>query len=210
MRCFAASATAMSTPASAYFMQVLFAFVGYTGARKFLSFSFGRILVCRRAGSATLLHFAGDVTLKSPEQSLPANQARMHQRVRVGKKALANLPGLPSVWGNIERHIYHHGRADNVVARHGAPEAAVIGVSAVVAHHEIRIVWNFEWLLQVVGIGAADGVIFLQFLTVYPDGAVVDLNRVSGQADYALDVVGRIRRKGRLENYYLLAMGTTP
>src|SRR5690349_22224351 len=61
----------------------------------------------RAAGwvSATPTRFAGNNDLKSPEQSFPAHQPRMHQRVRVGKKALTNLPGLPSVWRNIERHI---------------------------------------------------------------------------------------------------------
>src|SRR5260221_237635 len=114
MRCFAASATAMSTPASAYFMEVLMALVCRTSARTFLSFSFGRKLACRREGSATPVHFCwGTISLKSPEQSLPAHQARMHQRVRVSKKTLANLAGLPSVRGNIERHIYHHRRTDD-------------------------------------------------------------------------------------------------
>src|ERR1700756_384164 len=66
------------------------------------------------------------VSLKSPEQSFPAHQARMHQRVRVRKKALANLPGLPGIRGDVERHVYHHRRADNIVARHRTPETAVI------------------------------------------------------------------------------------
>src|SRR5258708_15712650 len=158
MRCFAASAAAMSSPASVYFMEVLVALVCRTSAQTLLSFSYGRKLACRREGSATLVHFCwGTISLKSPEQSLPAHQARMHQRVRISKETLANLAGLPSVRRNIERHIYHYRRADNVFARHGAPEAAVIRIPTIVAHHEIRIVRNFERLVQVVRICAARG-----------------------------------------------------
>src|ERR1700676_5504854 len=139
MRCFAASATAIPTPASAYFIEVLLACVCRPGARDFLPFSFGRILAA--AGRVRQLYFVlpGTISLKSPEQSLPAHQAWMHQRVRIRKEALANLPGLPCVRRNIEGHVDHDGRADNVFARHGTPEAAVIGVPAVVAHHEIRV-----------------------------------------------------------------------
>src|SRR6266446_2617892 len=77
------------------------------------------------------------VSLKSPEQSFPAHQARVHQCVRVRKKTLANLPGLPGIGGDVERHVYHHRRADNIVAGHWTPEAAVVRVPAVIAHHKI-------------------------------------------------------------------------
>src|SRR6202035_4539 len=64
MRCFAASATAISTPASAYFIEVLLACVCRPGARDFWSFSFGRIVAAAGEGSTALLHFAGDNQLK--------------------------------------------------------------------------------------------------------------------------------------------------
>src|SRR5260370_10900989 len=98
----------MSTPASAYFMEVLMALVCRTSARTFLSFSFGRKLACRREGSATPVHFCwGTITLKTPEHPLPPHQARMHERVPVSKKTRPNLPRLPTVAGNISRHNYH-------------------------------------------------------------------------------------------------------
>src|SRR5579859_1500946 len=211
MRCLAASASTMSTPASAYFMNGLPAFFGNKGAQIYLSFSFGRIFACRRAGFGnTCLLLPGTVGLKSPEQPSPAHQARMHQRIGVRKEALANLTRLPSVRGDIQRHVYHDRRADNVLARHRTPEAAVVRVPAVIAHHEIRIVRNLERLAQIVRIGAADGVVFFELLAVHPHGAVVDLNRISGQADHAFDIIRRIRRKGRLENDDLLAMRIAP
>src|SRR5258708_34481101 len=73
-------------------------------------------------------------------------------------------------------------------------------VPAVVAHHEIRIVRDFERLVQIVRIGAARGVAFLQLLAVHPHGTVMDLNGISRHADHALDVIRLIPRKGRLEN----------
>src|SRR5260370_35321075 len=97
MRCFAASATAMSTPASAYFIEGLLAFVYRTGARKFLSFSFRRSFCATGWGRQHSFVFAGDAQskLKSPEQSLPAHQSRMHERIPVGIEALSHLAGLP-------------------------------------------------------------------------------------------------------------------
>src|SRR5712664_2173155 len=96
------------------------------------------------------------VSLKSPEQSFPPHQARMHQRVRVRKKTLANLPRLPGIGGDVERHVYHHRRADNIVARYRTPETAVIRVSAVIAHHKITVFRNLEGLLEIVRVRAAD------------------------------------------------------
>src|SRR5882757_5311312 len=77
-----------------------------------------------RRGGSTARYFVlpGTINLKSPEQSLPAHQAGMDQRIRVSKKALANLAGFPGVGRNVERHIYHHRRADYVFARHATPD----------------------------------------------------------------------------------------
>src|SRR5260370_26038712 len=139
------------------------------------------MLQCRRAGSATLLCFLlGTVRLKSPEQSLPAYQARMHQRVRVRKESLANLPGLPSVRGNIEGHVYHHRRADNVFARDTAPKPAVVGIAAIVAHHEITVVRNFVQLAQIVRIGAAGSLSFSEAFAMCPHPPVRVFEWMSG------------------------------
>src|SRR5882762_2962753 len=211
IRCFAASASAMSTPASAYFMKVLAAFVSGEGAQRFLSFSFWRML-CAAEGGSTARYFVllGTISLKSPEQSLPAHQAGMDQRIRVSKKALANLAGFPSVGRNVERHIYHHRRADYVFARHATPKAAVVGIAAIVAHHEITIVRNFDRGMQVVRIGAAGGVAFFKPCAVHPDGAVANIDGISRETDDSLDIVRRVRGERRLEDNYLLAMRIAP
>src|ERR1700730_13799850 len=210
MRCFAASATAISTPASAYFMKVLLAFVYRTRAPGFLSFSFGRSFCATGWVRRHLFVLLGTLSLKSPEQSLPAHQTRMNQRVRVGKEALANLPGLPGVGRDVERHIYHYRRADNIFAWNAAPEAAVVRIAAIVAHHEITVVRNFVRLPQIVRIAAANCVAFVQPLTVHPHRTIVDINGISRQADNALHVVRGIRREGWFENDDLLAMRIAP
>src|SRR6267154_3137278 len=165
----------------------------------------------RRGGSAARYFvLLGTISLKSPEQSLPAHQAGMDQRIRVSKKALANLAGFPGVGRNVERHIYHHRRADYVFAGHATPKAAVVGIAAIVAHHKITIVRNFDRRVQVVRIGAAGGVAFREPYTVHPNRAVVDVDGISRQADDSLDIVRRIWRERWLEDYDLLAMGIPP
>src|SRR5882757_9618793 len=165
----------------------------------------------RRGGSAARYFvLPGTISLKSPEQSLPAHQAGMDQRIRVSKKALANLAGFPGVRRNVERHIYHHRRADYVFARHATPKAAVVGIAAIVAHHEITIVRNFDRGMQVVGIGAAGGVAFFKPGAVHPYGAVANIDGISRETDDSLDIVRRVRGERRLEDNYLLAMRIAP
>src|SRR6266436_9753112 len=159
MRCFTASATAISTPASAYFIEGLLSSVCPCGARNLL-FSLENAYGRRRGAATPIL--VGTVDLKCTEQSFPANQAGVHQRVRVGEKSLANLAGLPGVRRNVERHIDHHRRSDDVVARHAAPKTAVVRVAAIVAHHKITVGGHCEGLAQVVGLGASGGVVFLE------------------------------------------------
>src|ERR1700680_2258341 len=81
--------------------------------------------------------------LKYMKQSSPSHATGMQYGVGVRKKALPNLPGLPGIRRRIQRHINHHWRPDNILARNAAPEAAVIRVAPVVAHHKITIVGNF-------------------------------------------------------------------
>ncbi len=107
----------------------------------------------------------------------------MHQRVRVRK---------------------------NVFARHTTPKPAVVGIAAIVAHYEITVVPNFVRLAQIVRFGAAGSVLFRESLAIHPHRTVVDFNGISRQADNALDVIRRIRRKRRLENNDLLAMRIAP
>src|SRR5260370_25335173 len=207
-----ASGRGMSPPASAYFIEGLLAFVYRTGARKFLSFSFRRSFCATGWVRQHSFVFAGDAQskLKSPEQSLPAHQSRMHERIRVGTEALANLAGLPGVRRVVERHIYHHRRSNNILAWNAAPEPAVVGIAAIVAHHEIAVVRNIVRLPQIVRFAAPDSVVFVQPLAVHPHRTVVDLKSISRQADNPLDVVRGIRRERRLENDDLLAMWIAP
>src|SRR3984957_4791601 len=89
--------------------------------------------------------------LKYMKQSSPSHAAGMQDSVGVRKKTLPNLPWLPGVRRRIQRHINHHRRANNIFARNAAPEAAVIRVAAIVAHHEITIVGNFIRGVQLIG-----------------------------------------------------------
>src|SRR5712671_4729035 len=209
MRCFAASASAMSTPASAYFIEDLFSC--WSGTNTFPLFSLGRKWVRQPGGGpVTLYRFCREEGLKRSEQSSPAYQARMHQGIRVCKEALANLAGLPRIGRYIEGHVNHDRRTDNVIARNAVPEAAVVGIAAIVAHHKIGIRRNFVRHLQVVRIGTTNGVILDQPLPIDPHRSVMNVNGISRQADHALDVIRRVRSKRGLEDDYLLAMRITP
>src|ERR1700688_2758249 len=88
--------------------------------------------------------------LKYVKQSSPSHATGMQDGVGIRKKTLPNLPRLPGIRWRIQRHINHHRRADNILARNAAPEAAVIGVAAVVAHHKITIVGDFIRRMQLI------------------------------------------------------------
>src|ERR1700722_14821318 len=113
----------------------------------------------------------------------------MDDGVRVSKKSFANLARFPCILPNIEGHVNHHGRADNVVSRNAAPEAAVKRIEAIVAHHKITLVWNFERQLLVAPLAASERVILVELLSVDPDSAVVNVDGVSRQADDTFNVV---------------------
>src|SRR5689334_9341719 len=77
------------------------------------------------------------VRLKQFEDAAPAHDARMNKDACVRKHAVANVSWIPGFARSVDGHIYHHGRADNIGAWHEAPVAAVIGIIAIVTHHEI-------------------------------------------------------------------------
>ena len=66
----------------------------------------------------------------------------MKQSVGIGKGAFADLSGFPGVRRGVEGHIDHNRRTD-ILARDATPEAAVVGVSAIVTHHEITVFRDF-------------------------------------------------------------------
>src|SRR5579859_130948 len=144
------------------------------------------------------------------EDPPPAHFAGMQDGVGIGEEALAKLAGLPGFRRNVEGHVDHYWRADDVVARDAAPEAAVVGIGAIVAHDEIAIRGNLVRHAQIVRLGGTGGVFLVEALAIDPNGAIMNVNRVAGEADDSLDVVGRVGSEGRLEDNDLLAFGTAP
>src|SRR5580698_4440565 len=173
-----------------------------------------RNLITRRAqiaylarGSVRSLATSGS---KQPEQALPAHGTWMNKGIRVGKKSFANLAGLPGILPDRQRHVNHDRRANDVISRDAAPEAAVKRIEAVVAHHKIALVRNFEGKLLLARFAAPERVIFAESLAVDPDSAVMYVDRVAGQTDDALHVVRLIGRERWLEDDDLLAFGIAP
>src|ERR1700694_3674859 len=93
--------------------------------------------------------------LKYMKQSSPSHATGMQYGVGVRKKTLPNLPRLPSVRGRIQRHINHHRRPDNILARNAAPKSAVIRIAPVVTHHKVTIVRNFIRCVQLIGLAGS-------------------------------------------------------
>src|SRR5450432_389374 len=97
----------------------------------------------------------------------------------VSEKTLARLAGFPGVGRHIEGHVDHHRRANDVVARNAAPEAAIVGIGAIVTHREITIVRNVIGKLDVGlawrrasgrrRLGWSDRITLGKFLPVYID-----------------------------------------
>src|ERR1700693_3662087 len=141
--------------------------------------------------------------LKYMKQSSPSHAAGMQDSVGICKKTLPNLPWLPRVRRRIQRHINHHWRPNNILARNAAPEAAVIRVAAIVAHYKITIVGNFIWGVQLIGLAGPDSIGLGELLPVDPHSSIVDIHTIARQADHALHIIRRIRRERRLENNYL-------
>src|SRR5215467_8646918 len=161
MRCLASSATAISTPASAYFMREVIrdpcsVKAGVTNRAR-AAFQNGVQFYVKKLGIAAAgrgnhwqLHQPSQEKsaglkpglyklknlrqLKGAEEALPAHRAGMQDGVRIGVEALANMTGLPGILRNIERHIDHDRSADDVVSRDRAPEAAVVRIGPIVAH----------------------------------------------------------------------------
>src|ERR1700688_2226719 len=117
--------------------------------------------------------------LKYMKQSSPSHATGMQDSVGVRKKTLPNLPWLPGVRRRIQRHINHHRRANNILTRNAAPEAAVIRVAAIVAHHKITIVGNFIGRVELVGLAGSHGIRFGELVTVDPHSSVVDIDTIT-------------------------------
>src|SRR5229473_5300414 len=213
MRCLASSATAIFTPASAYFMRNLCASVSATDSGKVRGPLFtSRNSFERRGGRRRLLPtaIAYQDELKRVKNALPAHDPRMQKGVGIRKKTFANLAGLPGFGRNIQRHVNNHGRSDDVIARNAAPEAAIKRIGAIVAHNKITIRGNFVRRVQFVGLAEAGGVLFHELLSVDPYRAIMNIYGVAGESNHAFHIVRLIRREGRLEDDDLLALGRAP
>src|SRR6202043_3749442 len=123
---------------------------------------------------------------KYMKQSSPSHATGMQDGVGIRKKTLANLPRLPRVRRRIQRHINHHRRPDNILARNAAPEAAVVRIAAVVAHHEITIVGNFIRCVKLIRLASPHGVRFGELLTVDKHRSIVNIDIIAGEPNHPL------------------------
>src|SRR5258708_7140982 len=142
----------------------------------------------------------------------------MQQGTSIGAEAFDDI-AIPRVAGGVYGHVDRHGRAKNGAAWNATPEAAVVRVAAVIAHHEVLIFGNGqgrsvegrEQFIVRRKFGGAGGVVFLQLRAVDPDGTVMNLDFVAWQADYTFDEIGLVWfAVGRLEDDDLLALGISP
>src|SRR5581483_10219274 len=210
MRCLASSATAMFTPASAYFMEAVP--FSWRAAERPASFSPpGSISTTGAAGIAGGTRGRQPAaTSKRAKDASPANHAWVQHGIDIGVDAFADLAGLPGIRRNIERHINQDRSANDVFARDNAPETAVVGIGAVIAHDEIRIGRDFERAMEIVRFGRTQRVFLDGALAINPNGTIMNLDRIARQADHALDVVRGIGGEGRLEDDDLLAFWIAP
>src|SRR5262249_47563075 len=148
--------------------------------------------------------------LERMKNALPAHDTGVQDGIRIGKKTFAYLPRLPGFGRYVERHVNDYRRTDDVTARDWAPETAVVGISPIVTHHEIMIRGNFVRGVQFVRLGRATGVFLDEPYPIDPNGAIVNVDGVAREPDDALDVIRRIRRKGRFKDDHLLTLRIAP
>src|ERR1700722_9632630 len=218
MRCFTASAVAISTPASAYFMDEVrsrFPFGQYESGRTQLDFG------DRQVGAAfTRTNSNTKYKLKCVEQTLPAHDSRVQDRVRVSEKSFAHFARFPRIRRRIERHINHHRLPDDIFSRHATPEPAVVRIRAVVAHCDITVVGNVIRKLQLRKserrvsrwnrLRRANSVWLHQFFVVDVDRTAAQIDRVARHRDRALDQIRRLRRIRRPKNNHVLPVRIPP
>src|SRR2546430_2304430 len=104
-------------------------------------------------GGDCLQNLMNRQSLKSAENPPPAHFAGMQDGIGVGEEALAKLPRFPGFRRNVEGHVNHHGRADDVVARNTPPEPAVVRIGAIITHDKIAVGGNPVRYFQLVRLG---------------------------------------------------------
>ncbi len=68
----------------------------------------------------------------------------MNERPQIRFKPLADVPRFPNFFRRIDRHIDDQRRANNILPRHKSPKPAVVGIVAIVAHHEVVAGWHHQ------------------------------------------------------------------
>ncbi len=148
------------------------------------------------------------------EESSPAHAAGMNQDAEIGAKALADVAGLPDFIWCFHGHVNEKGSANEIGAGDVAPEAAVVGIVAVVSHDKIFVRRNMEWagiFLRGRWIRERIQVRFVQLFSVDENNAAPDLDSIAGHSDHTLDeifIVGGLRRSFKDDD--LLAFGVAP
>src|ERR1700722_7135433 len=78
------------------------------------------------------------------QQALPAHLAWMYQRFKIGTESFPDVPGLPNLFRCVDRHINDKWCSNDIVSRYKAPEPTIVGVVAVIPHHEVFMGWYHE------------------------------------------------------------------
>src|SRR5207245_9004933 len=107
-------------------------------------------------------------------------------------------------------HVNHYGCADDIGLRHKTPIAAVPGVFAIIAEHEIAAHRNGDRAEVIGRIGRIMAVRFAESLAVGKDAALANLYGISGHSDQPLDEILIAVGKWRVEDHHLLAARLAP
>src|SRR5215470_12138160 len=207
MRCLASSATAMLTPASAYFM-ACDPFPGTT------------ILTQQACAGERGSQLKG--ASENTEQAPPTNRAGMKDAVQVRSKTCAEIAGLPCALWSRQRHVDHHGRTNDVFPRDAAPKTRVERILPIVTHGEVAVFRNpirkdlfLARKSAFVLTGGSEPrrterVRLYEAAAIDPDRPFPDVNNISGQSNDAFYIVGLIGIKRRFEDDDLLALRIAP
>src|SRR5215469_3328360 len=153
----------------------------------------------------------GTTILKRMEQPFPANFARVDNGIQIRAESVSDVPRVPDVIGRIDRHVDDYRRADDVRARHVAPEPAVVRILPVIAHHEIFARRNVNRSAIFQRVRRIHSVGFIELGAIDIDYAVLDLERVPRQPDTALDEIRKaLLRQWRAKHDDLLPLRIPP
>src|SRR5208283_4131699 len=152
-------------------------------------------------------------SLKHMEQSSPPYSSRMDQGVQVRLEPRSDI-SIPRIPRRIQRHIDDYRSSQDILARHAAPEPAIVRISAIVSHCEIAIVRypvrkfcdfiTHGRLSGGCGLAGTGGVVLLQLLPADPHCAFTYVHHIARQSDDPLHIIRLRWIEGWLENNDLL------